>query len=339
MDIQERIDGMDLPEILRDRDDINEQDIPAILLRAEQLQLASEGSESELTNVNDIGQQYIEEALEEFHKKTAEENNARMKEDDKEPTFLQRPLSKRETITAFSLIGFVLLTMLVIVMSDWTMPWHTTYSPPVVSSKDKEADEAEEADEADSFYDGAWREKMVEFERPSFTRGVPEVPEDTGFFDEEIPDEEPARAPHLLALEEALQGEWVLTESYFWDKGRYNAQQETSQYRDREYLQFSQEQYFRVMDSGLFFSSRFAASDPVSIPQDVAVLPEAEVFLLHSMDVSSSISGFKRDHDFYHAELDEDQLVLFYLGTRLAHKERPIRGYRYQRKGYIYRRR
>ena len=63
------------------------------------------------------------------------------------------------------------------------------------------------------------------------------------------------------------------------------------------------------------------------------------MFLLHSTDVSSSISGFKKTHDYYHAELQEDNLVLFYLGTRLSSFEHPIRGHQYKRKGKVYRRR
>ena len=292
---------MDLPEILRDRNDINEQDIPDILQRAEQLQLDSEGSGEGLASANDIDEQYIEKALEEFQKSKPIVSKPEVEED--EPNFLQRPLSKKETMIALSVIGGVLLTIIVIMLSDWTMPWTQR---PVLQI---DPSTAQKLQEADGFYDGGWREKSVEFERPP--KRVPEIQEDTGFPEEEKPEEQSTRAPHLLALEESLQGEWVLTESYFWDKGRYNAKEETTQYRDREYLQFSKEQYFRVMDSGLFFSSRFAASDPISVPQDVTVLPDSEVFLLHSMDVSSSISGFKRDHDFYHAELAEDQLVLF----------------------------
>ena len=177
---------MDLPEILRDRDDINEQDIPAILLRAEQLQVASEGSEAELTSVNDIGQQYIEEALEEFpQKKGGRQQRSHERGRQRTDISSTTPVQKRDD-NGFSLIGFILLTMLAIVMSDWTMPWHTTYSPPVVSSEEKE-----------------WTmrtvsmmvlggRKVVEFERPSFTRRVLEAPEDTGFVNEEIPDEQPA---------------------------------------------------------------------------------------------------------------------------------------------------
>ena len=343
---------MSLHELLQGRDDIDEKDISTIMQRAEQLQLRSknnngEGMEDDFEYERpQIEEVYVKEALKEFqqHRLQSDDENSESpipQEDteanitvEEELAFWQRPLSNKEIGTAFSIVGVLFIMITTLSVSDLMIPG----IHPVPSATEQRTGEEQSAEKTESTV----AEKTPVFEKQidaETEQALIEELFDTGFDEKEEPEEAPTRSQHLLDLEESLQGEWILMSSYFWDKGKYNVTEETKQYREREYLNFSQGRYSRVMDQGLYFSGDFVADDPIVLPKSISILKEAKVFLLHSMNVSSSISGFKKNHDFYHAELRDDQLVLFYLGTRLSSLETPLRGYRYHRKGYVYRRR
>ena len=126
-----------------------------------------------------------------------------------------------------------------------------------------------------------------------------------------------------------FMGKWVLVSYLLLDDGEYMEVPITpSPLALVENWSVQQDTYRRVLDTNLSFSAHYSfLSSPFSFD---AI--HGHNFLVHAQKVHSSIPGIRRSEEFFHGEITEDTLVLWYLGASFTSAKQPTQGHKYERK-------
>jgi hypothetical protein len=287
---------------LQSRPDVDDDDIPGIIARADAMQseakakLEGRASVDEVIAVGrelDIEDKYVEAALDEL----------RTEREPKPPT-PRSPSSSRQWLPWLAL-GLGALGLV------WLLA-----SPSVDQQPGPEPLHVKAPDEPSAPVKGP----------PDVDEARPTV----------VPPPPPAHVPAPVAvsdLQEAIEGDWVLVSYHLQKDGNFFevAVSEDKNYGARERWRLrSDGTFIHIMDGKLTFSGRYLVSvDPADKSQ--GLLPEGAPFVLTATDVHSNVPGIERPLEFFRGEIHNERLVLFYLGQSQDPKRPPSQAHGFRK--------
>jgi hypothetical protein len=149
------------------------------------------------------------------------------------------------------------------------------------------------------------------------------------------PSEVPAAPPPPLPkpdrkLSKALVGDWILVSYHLSEDGSF-FEVPVSRKSGRDPLErwhFRKDGTFRhVMSGALVFSGHWQAAKTTLESRWMEALPGGQALLLTRTKVRSNVPGIQRPVEYYWGVLNEDHLVLYYLGQSLVPDKPPTQGH------------
>ena len=345
---------------LTSRPDIDNDDIPWIIDRADAMQAASRSSEDEHATVEevvavgeelDIDEEFVEKAIEELRKQRASASRS----------------SSNRTLWFGMVSGFALLVAGGVWLS--TTPFPQTPVPPPVDVQPRTPVTSGGAgvkteppapkppvvpESTDVPVEPKPPEAPVEAEPPEVPAepeppDVPAKPEppDVPAEPNSVVSEKTARPPEPAApppsdspapreLVRAVQGDWVLVSYHMLkdDASVEVAVSDSTKYETRERWRLRDDGTFLHIMGEISFSGRYSLSIPGDRPLPL-MLNESTSFLLTATDVYANIPGIERPQEYFIGELRGERMVLFYLGKERNAKRLPkqAHGFRKSWKG------
>ncbi len=310
---------------LTSRPDIDNDDIPWIIDRADSMQTAARSDDDENATVDevvavgeelDIDEEFVEKAIEELRRKRA----------DAARSASNRPLWLGMAIGFAVLVagGFWLSTSPsperpVQPVADATLdtppasdaagpepqpqPPPPPTKPPIAPESPKLPDEPKSPERPD------------EPKSPE----LPDEPEPPAPEKTVLPPEPVAPPPPDLPapneLVRAVQGDWVLVSYHMLkdDSSFEVAVSDSTKYETRERWRLREDGTFIHVMGEISFSGRYSISIPGDRPLPV-VLSDSTSFLLTATDVYASIPGLERPVEYFIGDIRGERMVLFYLG-------------------------
>ena len=133
------------------------------------------------------------------------------------------------------------------------------------------------------------------------------------------------------SLQAVLQGEWELVSYHLYDDGDYFSVPVTKDKIElREAWNFGENRFRHIMDKSLTFSGKYTLLEPVSLPQTPQILQNSSNFTLYCTKISSSF-GSKKEQNYYYGQLTEDQLIIYYLGSKIQSNLQPKQGHEFRK--------
>ena len=142
--------------------------------------------------------------------------------------------------------------------------------------------------------------------------------------------------PSALAgseLMSAVAGDWVLVSYHLLkaDSSIEVAVSEAKAYETRERWRLRADGTFlRIMPDNLTFSGQYSLS-VADIPLVTAVLRDSSRFLLTASNVYASIPGLERPQEFFVGEIQDQRLVLFYMGKEIDPDRMPSQAHGFRK--------
>jgi hypothetical protein len=303
---------MSIRDRLTARPDIDNDDIPWIIERADAMQAEAAAEEDSHATVEevvavgrelDIEEEYIEQAIEELR---------RERDPDPEP-----PERNSSWIPAALAAAVLALGVLWAALPDNTAPSPEPPPPPVA-----EREPSPPAPEAPP---------TIEPDPPP---PKPPAPEEEGLPPTlEQTTTPPPTTPAGSDLVSAVAGDWVLVSYHMLknDSSFEVAVSEGKGYETRERWRLRTDGTFlHLMGSDLSFSGRYSVSIPETSPVP-SVLSDASRFLLTTTDVHANIPGMERPQEFFIGEVRGERLVLFYMGKEIDPKRLPSQAHGFRK--------
>ena len=324
---------------LHQREDVNDADIPEIIERAEKIRNRQE-PKSSVNDVKEIGREldiddrWVDLAI-------AELNEERRKANE--------PLMDRKSIPFSNRELWIGAFVLVIVWMIWSNPTQVTNQTVIQNTPVEERVIKEKVTEH-IIEKTIVKEVIVEKEMPpkmiilDKKDVVVQKSEDTGVEEPEVVEEKPTvdtiiddsielREFSKDLVTKKIQGDWELQSYFLWNS-------KTESYIEvpitkgpmelRASWNFQDGRYRRVMDEKLAFSGQFVNKEAVESLLRPPIR-NGTFFLIEASDVYSTL-GMSRDHDYFHAELKENELIIWYLGTNIQKSQPPSQAELYRRK-------
>ena len=98
----------------------------------------------------------------------------------------------------------------------------------------------------------------------------------------------------------------------------------------RETWHFTEDRFRHIMDKSLSFSGKFSLHPPLPLFTKQKLINGTQ-YLLVGENVRSSIPSIKREFDYYHIEITNKQLLVFYLGTSKEISDLPPQAHLFER--------
>lgn len=286
---------MSIRDRLTARPDIDNDDIPWIIERADALQttaqadLASKATVEEVVAVGqelDIGEDFIEKAIAELRRQRTVEAKPSA------PTFRWAPVLLAAAGLALGIGWFA-------GSGDSPPPVRPPAGEPVRTSSEPPPAEP--------------------------TKPDPQPEQPTG----DLPAQPaahlnpPPTAPASPSLSKSVAGDWVLVSYHMLQNDQLNevAVSEGNPYGTRERWRLRDDGTFLHVMGELTFSGTYTVSIAQEHPVPTA-LTSAESFVLTTTNVTANVPGLERPIEYYAGDVRNDRLVLFYLGKHYT-PERP----------------
>lgn len=129
---------------------------------------------------------------------------------------------------------------------------------------------------------------------------------------------EPIKSKETLRRERLIQGEWRLTRRYTSFEAKFYEYDDSKQ----GYVTLS-DNIFTLSVAGIDFSGEFEVLEPILLGSVPMNLHNSNEFLLHVMNMASSMSLVAKPHVFYWVEVRGNKLVLSHLGTHISKRKPP----------------
>ena len=151
-----------------------------------------------------------------------------------------------------------------------------------------------------------------------------------------VPPPSPPNVPDPVVLSEmqaAIEGDWVLVSYHLQKDGTFFevAVSEDKGYDSRERWRLrSDGTFIHIMDGKLTFSGRYSVSVETT-DKSQGLLPHGAPFVLTATDVHSTVPGIERSMEFFRGEIRDERLVLFYLGQSQDPKRPPSQAHGFRK--------